>query len=94
MFLNELTGQQLLAKSATDHSKGFDMANNIVAPMIESPTKPGFYKYSGGNQNVLFYLDSHGQWFVWSTHDPANSSECAWGYIEQCLSVWTLERIE
>lgn len=55
---------------------------------------PGFYRYSGGGQTMMFYLQSSGQWWVWGDLDIANAQKCEWGYIEQALGVWDLVRIE
>lgn len=64
------------------------------------PTEPGFYKYSGGNQKLIFLLYINGihpgepnlQWYV--TFDNATFHECSWAYISQALGVWKLEKIK
>ncbi len=64
---------------------------------IKPPTEPGFYKYSGGNQNMIFLLEprqkyqTHGQWTVFFSN--GQHEMCEWGYIEQALSVYKLVRI-
>jgi len=67
------------------------MADNLVSPEVKPPTKPGFYRYSGGNQVMIFLLLPSGQWYT--IFDNGQMDACAWGYIEQALSVWTLVRI-
>lgn len=57
---------------------------------IPAPTEPGFYKYSGGRQTLLFLLASD-QWYVW--FDNTEMAPCDWAYIEQALGVWDLEKI-
>jgi hypothetical protein len=58
----------------------------------EEPTEVGWYAYSGGAQNVIFHLRDGGQW---SAHfADGTAADCSWGYIEQCLSVWDLVRID
>lgn len=59
---------------------------------IPPPTKRGFYKYSSGNQVMIFLLDYSGQW--WTIFDNAHMSQCEWGYIEQCLGVYDLIPVE
>lgn len=59
---------------------------------IPSPTEPGFYRYSGGNQNMIFLLSPHGQWYT--IFDNGAFDGCEWGYIEQCLGVYDLVKIE
>lgn len=66
--------------------------HNIVAPTVAEPTEQGFYKYSGGRQTLLFLRDASGQWYA--IFDNGLMERCVWGYIEQALSVWDLERIE
>lgn len=61
-----------------------------VVADISEPTEPGFYKYSGGNQNMIFLLTS-GTWYT--VFDNANIHVCKWGYIEQALGVWQLVKI-
>lgn len=63
-----------------------------VPPEVEPPTKPGFYRYSGGRQNMLFLLSSDGQWCTY--FDNGDYKVCDWGYIEQALSVWDLIPLE
>lgn len=60
-------------------------------PEIE-PTEPGFYKYSGGRNAMLFLLDHSAQW--WVVFDSGFMEKCVWEYIEQALAVWDLEKIE
>ena len=55
--------------------------------MISAPTEPGFYRYSGGRQTILFLLRD-GQWFT--IFDNVTINACEWGYIEQALGVWDL----
>jgi hypothetical protein len=55
------------------------------------PTEVGFYKYSGGRQTMLFLRDYSGQWYVILDH--GTMEQCTWGYIEQALGVWELEKI-
>jgi len=55
----------------------------------EEPTKPGFYKYDGGAQSMMFRLTPGGQWWVWWA-DGTEPGKCSWGYIEQALSVYNL----
>lgn len=56
------------------------------------PTEPGFYKYTGGAQVMIFLLDAAGrQW--WVVGDQPMLTTCEWGYIEQALGVWDLEKI-
>jgi len=69
------------------------------------PAEPGWYSYSGGTQVMIFHLRdvsaeyagplaSHGNTRQWSVHlDNGTASDCAWGYIEQALSVWDLVKI-
>lgn len=62
---------------------------------IKEPTEPGFYRYSGGRQTLIFLLKSCGwtnQWYVIA--DFAEIKPCSWSYIEQALSVWDLVKIE
>ena len=68
------------------------MPETDVAPeiKIEPPTEPGFYKYSGGNQNMVFLLLDD-QWYTWFSNNIMGP--CEWGYIEQALSVWDLVKI-
>ncbi len=65
-------------------SGGTDLPAPVVVP---PPTEPGFYKYSGGNQTMVFSLHE-GKWRVFM--DNGMVFECEWGYIEQALSVWDL----
>jgi hypothetical protein len=69
------------------------MAEDDKAPTktIPAPTEPGFYRYSGGNQNMIFLLRADGQWWVW--FDTSEVHKCEWGYIEQALGVWELWEI-
>lgn len=53
--------------------------------------EPGFYKYSGGAQKLIFLLRENGQWM--SIFDNGEITECDFGYIEQALGAWTLEKI-
>jgi hypothetical protein len=59
------------------------------------PDEPGFYKYTGGGQVMIFLLInsrySGKQWYAVS--DSGTMDKCVWGYIEQALSVWDLEKI-
>lgn len=55
----------------------------------EEPTKPGFYKYDGGSQDIMFRLSPGGQWWVWFI-DNTEPEKCHWGYIEQALCVYNL----
>lgn len=63
-----------------------------VETFTTEPTEPGFYAYTGGRQTMVFLLDHHGQWHV--TFDNGDGNHCEWGYIEQCLSVYELVRID
>lgn len=58
---------------------------------VEPPTEPGFYKYSGGRQTLLFLLGSGGQWYA--LFDNGEAHACHWEYIEQALGVWDLVKI-
>lgn len=58
--------------------------------MEEEPRSAGFYKYDGGNQNMLF-LRYASEWFV--IFDNGEMNPCEWAYIEQALSVWKLVRV-
>ncbi len=59
--------------------------------VIEAPTEPGFYKYSGGRAVLIFLLRSDGQWYTW--FDSGEAHACRWEYIEQALGVWDLVKI-
>lgn len=76
--------------------------NKVSEVTVEPPTEPGFYKYSGGNQSMIFLLVpvvmlpsgkfADGlQWYV--INDNGSMSQCLWEYIEQALGVWELEKI-
>lgn len=58
----------------------------------KEPTEPGFYVYTGGNQNMVFLLTVDG----WQTifDNGEGPLECDWGYIEQALGVYDLVRID
>ncbi len=60
--------------------------------VVQEPTEPGFYRYSGGMQNMIFLRDRNGAWWTW--FDNTMMERCVWGYIEQALSVWDLVKIE
>lgn len=65
-----------------------------TTPSVEvvPPPERGFYKYSGGNQSMIFLLGPDDEWFVY--FDNAEGPlKCDWGYIEQALSVWELVKI-
>lgn len=64
------------------------MSNNYVPTMFPAPTEPGFYRYSGGRQHLMFLLTEDGQWFT--IFDNGTSAKCNWGYIEQALGVFDL----
>lgn len=67
--------------------------DETIVVTVAPPTKPGFYRYSGGGaQTMIFLLTNWGQWFVVS--DNGSVSHCVWGYIEQALGVWDLVPIE
>lgn len=53
---------------------------------------PGFYRYSGGAQSMIFLRQPTGKWKV--LHNNGHYADCEWGYIEQALGVWDLVRIE
>lgn len=63
------------------------LAARIAAQSPQEPTADGWYAYSGGAQAIIFRL-TRGQWFV--VTDSGQMNPCAWGYIEQALSVWDL----
>lgn len=66
------------------------------------PAEPGFYRYSGGNQNMIFlhvvseglngFVDPTNKWYA--IFSNGTMDECVWGYIEQALSVWELVPIK
>lgn len=60
---------------------------------IAPPTSPGFYKYDGGNQNILFLLMEDGEWFAYFNNGEG-PLPCDWGYIEQGLGVFNLDKLE
>lgn len=64
----------------------------VIESRVKPPTEPGFYRYSGGRQTLIFLLVHHSmlgaRWYVIS--DNGTMSSCVWGYIEQCLGVWDL----
>lgn len=68
----------------------------VLSTEIEAPTEPGFYRYSGGGQVMIFLLrknlDDDLTWYT--IFDNGEMGECVWGYIEQCLSVYDLIKIE
>jgi hypothetical protein len=59
---------------------------------VTEPTEPGFYRYSGGAQNIFFLRSYQGNWYYVS--DGASMDACDWSYIEQALGVWDLVKIE
>ncbi len=59
---------------------------------VEAPIEPGFYRYSGGRQTLIFLLDYNQLWWVIS--DNSEMARCVWEYIEQALGVWDLVKIE
>ena len=69
-----------------------EQVDTISTEVQTEPTVPGFYRYSGGNQIMIFLLTSQGNWFV--ILDNGTMDRCVWEYIEQALGVWTLVRIE
>lgn len=66
--------------------------DSTLSVEIAPPTDPGFYRYSGGGQTMIFLLDQQGQW--WTFFDNGDGGKCEWGYIEQALGVWDLIKIE
>ena len=64
----------------------------MSAKVIVEPTEPGWYAYSGGNQNMIFRRTTQGDWFA--IFDNGDVGLCSWGYIEQALGVWDLIKIE
>jgi hypothetical protein len=56
--------------------------------LAKAPSEPGWYAYSDGRQSMIFHLRDTGQWSAHFANGTA--SDCAWGYIEQALSVWDL----
>lgn len=57
----------------------------------QAPIEPGFYRYSGGGQLMIFVLTPQGQWRVITEYGTI--ADCHWSYIEQALGVWNLVRI-
>lgn len=68
------------------------MGDVLQQPEKTKPTDPGFYKYSGGRQSLIFLLTESGQWYA--ICDNGTMDKCVWGYIEQALSTWDLVRIK
>lgn len=64
--------------------------------MTPPPAKPGFYKYSDGNQDLIFLLTGTTvrtyQW--WAFFSNGNLERCSWSYIEQGLGGHDLVRID
>lgn len=72
-----------------------EKALQALAPVethSSEPKEPGFYAYTGGNQIMVFLLDHSGQWHA--IFENASVDPCAWEYIEQALSVYSLVRID
>lgn len=80
---------------------------NWIQPAVETvrtryqmePEEPGFYKYSGGRQNMVFLLIDRevtglGNRIWCVINDSGVIEECDWGYIAQGLGEWDLIRIE
>lgn len=65
--------------------------DEIRTVTVEAPKEPGFYRYDGGNQNMIFLLNAEGQWHA--IFDNVSLNECEWGFIEQALSVFNLVKI-
>lgn len=73
------------------------MGDTYTSLPVAEPTEQGFYKYSGGRQNMLFLLCpvDLGAGHVWKVIFSNGTIEtCSWGYIEQALGVWDLEKIK
>lgn len=78
--------------------------DNTPAELLEEPTEPGWYAYSGGRQTMIFHLrdalDTIDESDItykkqWSVHlDNGTAANCEWGYIEQALGVWDLIKID
>ena len=69
-----------------------DSDDEVSTVVVQPPTERGFYKYSGGNQVMIFLLGPDDEWFAY--FDNAEGPlRCDWGYIEQALGVWDLEKI-
>jgi hypothetical protein len=65
--------------------------DSITPTTIEPPTETGWYRYSGGNQLMMFSLSISGQWRVFMYNGSVD--ECTWGYIEQALGVYDLIKV-
>jgi hypothetical protein len=79
-----------LAAWLSDPTAGKDR-DDMSETEVQEPIEVGWYAYSGGAQTMVFHLRDTGQW---SAHfDNGSSGDCAWGYVEQALDVWTLDRI-
>lgn len=73
--------------------------NDVPEILVDPPTEPGWYGYSGGAQTMTFLLrgpefdpiNNKPQWFV--ILDNGESKPCEWGYIEQALGVWDLVKL-
>jgi hypothetical protein len=72
-----------------DAYKKFD--NVCIPDDTTAPTESGWYRYSEGNQNMIFLLDKQSQWWVF--YDNGNSYKCEWAYIEQAFGVFELVQI-
>lgn len=68
------------------------MSDTAVSPSIAPPTEWGFYQYDGGNQVMVFLLDTSNQWHV--IFASGNSEKCEWEYIEQALTTYNLVPIK
>lgn len=69
-----------------------DAPDDVSDVTVEAPTEPGFYKYSGGAQKIIFLLGPDDEWFAYFDNGEG-PLRCDWGYIEQALDVWDLEKI-
>lgn len=77
--------------TAAEKYRAFLAGETAKTEEVKAPTDPGFYKYSGGRDVLVFLLRPDGQWYTW--FDNGEAHECAWGYIEQALGVWDLVKI-
>ena len=75
-------------EQGTSYTQG---EHEVDAAEPVEPTEPGFYRYSGGAQAMIFSRGHTGGWFV--HHDNGLTERCEWGYIAQALGVWGLVRI-
>jgi hypothetical protein len=92
LHIRDLDEEDRKKGEITDDPNEHTVEHVAPQPKLRQPRARGFYRYSGGQQIMIFLLATDGYWYT--IFDNGDMYRTEWGYIEQALGVYDLVKIK